>query len=301
MTHTHPPICDYEGSDYQVRFWEHGNRDYEDRVEAVALRRLLPPSGEQLLEVGAGAGRNTPRYSGFRRVVLVDYSRTQLAQAVERLGISNRYLYVAADAYRLPFAPAVFDAGTMIRTLHHMADPQAALREVRDALRPGAAFVLEYANKQNLKAIGRWLLRRQTWNPFDSQAVEFIPLNFDFHPRAVRNWLGQAGFRVDRQLTVSQFRLALLKRLVPLSVLVAFDALAQWTGNLWQLTPSVFVRACTVGSTEEESSGAFWRCPVCRSLAMESLAEGVRCRGCRRLWPQTDGIYDFRVSPPAGG
>ena len=84
-----PPICDYEGSDYQASFWEQGGREYEDRAEAVALRRLLPPAGSLLLELGAGAGRNTPRYAGFHRVVLLDFSRTQLEQAQSRLGTST--------------------------------------------------------------------------------------------------------------------------------------------------------------------------------------------------------------------
>ena len=56
-----PPVCDYEGSDYQSSFWDKGGREYEDRTEAIALRRLLPEKGRNLLELGAGAGRNTPR------------------------------------------------------------------------------------------------------------------------------------------------------------------------------------------------------------------------------------------------
>jgi SAM-dependent methyltransferase len=252
----------------------------------------------QLLEVGAGAGRNTPRYSGFQRIVLVDYSRTQLLQAVARLGTSDRYLYVAADVYRLPFAPGVFDAATMIRALHHMADPQAALRGVREAMRPGGAFVLEYANKRNLKAIGRWLLRRQSWNPFDWRAVEFVPLNFDFHPQAVRGWLVACGFDVERQLTVSHFRLPILKRLIPLGVLVGLDSLAQWTGDLWQLTPSVFVRARALGRAAPAGPEQLWRCPACGSLEVDSGAEGARCGNCGRLWAKVDGIYDFRVQAP---
>ncbi len=55
-----PPVCDYDGSDYQSSFWDKGGREYEDRVEAIALKRLLPQSGHLLLELGAGAGRNTP-------------------------------------------------------------------------------------------------------------------------------------------------------------------------------------------------------------------------------------------------
>ncbi len=40
-----PPICDYEGSNYRTEFWEKRGRDYEDRVERIALRRLLPRRG----------------------------------------------------------------------------------------------------------------------------------------------------------------------------------------------------------------------------------------------------------------
>src|SRR4030042_5184620 len=82
-----PPVCDYENSDYQSSFWEEGGRSYEDQAEAIALKHFLPSGGGWLLEIGAGAGRNTPRYAAFQRVVLLDYSLTQLQQAQTRLGI----------------------------------------------------------------------------------------------------------------------------------------------------------------------------------------------------------------------
>ena len=149
----------------------------------------------RLLELGAGAGRNTPRYQGFEQIVLLDYSRTQLQQARQRLGRSERYRYVAADIYRLPFAPGAFDAATMIRTLHHMVDAPRALDQVRQALRPGSVFILEFANKQNLKAIFRYLLRRQAWSPFSPEPVEFAPLNFDFHPASGARLAARLRFR----------------------------------------------------------------------------------------------------------
>ncbi len=274
-----PPVCDYEGSDYQQRFWEQGGRAYEDRAEALALRRLLPPGGERLLEVGAGAGRNTPRYQGYRQVVLLDYSRTMLAQARQRLGESDRYLYVAGDAYALPFAPGRFDTATMIRVLHHMADPLAALRQVRAVLETGGAFILEFPNKRHWKAIARWLLRRQAWNPFDRAPVEFAPLNFDFHPAAVDVWLAQAGFQRGRRLAVSHFRLPLLKRLLPLGVLVAADGLLQPIGAWLAFTPSLFVRATAVGETPPAPPEAFWRCPACGCLDLVEGGRGLRCTG----------------------
>jgi SAM-dependent methyltransferase len=288
------PICDYEGSDYQQRFWEAADRRYEDRVEAIALRRLLPPGQGRLLEVGAGAGRNTTRYPGFEQIVLLDYSRTQLALAINRLGESPRYLYVAADIYRMPFAPATFDAATMIRTLHHMVDPLAALRSVRYCLHNGAGFILEYANKRNLKAVLRWMAGRQEWNPFDQQPIEFTNLNFNFHPRAVHAWLGAADFAPQRQLAVSHFRLRALKRLLPLPLLVGLDSALQWTGSIWQFTPSLFVRALAVGEDAPATEGAFWRCPECRDTHLWEQSSGLECQNCGRLWPLVDGIYDFK-------
>jgi SAM-dependent methyltransferase len=289
-----PPICDYEGSDYQRRFWDQGERAYEDHVEAVALARILPEEGDHLLEVGAGAGRNTERYKGYRRITLLDYSRSQLEQAQARLGDGERYRYVVGDVYRLPFAPGVFDGATMIRTLHHMAEPLRALRQIRASVARGGMLILEYANKRNLKAIGRWILGRQDWNPFNPDPVEFAALNFDFHPTSVRRDLGEAGFAIRRQLTVSHFRLKFLKRVVPLRALVALDSLMQWTGALWQLSPSVFVRAQAVGRDEPAPADAFWRCPVCGSLDLNEIPAGLRCQQCHRVWGQQGGIYNFR-------
>ena len=289
-----PPVCDYEGSEYQASFWGAGDRAYEDRVEAIALRRLLPAAGELLLEVGAGAGRNTPRYMGFQRVVLLDYSHSQLEQAQRRLGRDSRYIYVAADAYRLPFVAGLFDAATMIRTLHHMLEPERALQQVRSVLQAGGTFILEYANKQNLKAVFRYILRRQRWSPFTPEAIEFAALNFDFHPKSVRRWLAESGFRLDRQLTVSHFRLGLLKRTLPLGLLVGLDALIQWTGDWWQLTPSVFARCTAVGDSASAEPGAFFRCPECGGDELEEGPDALVCPQCASRWSMRDGIYDFR-------
>ncbi len=298
-----PPVCDYEGSDYQATFWDQGGRAYEDRAEAIALRRLLPPGGQRLLELGAGAGRNTPRYAGFQQITLLDYSRSQLKLARQRLGDSapdgTRYRYVAADIYRLPFAPGLFDAATMIRTLHHMADAPLALRQVRQALQPGAVFILEYANKQNLKAIARYALGRQAWSPFTPEPVEFVRLNFDFHPTAIRAWLKQAGFDIQRQLTVSHFRIGLLKRLAPAGLLAGLDSLAQLTGDWWQFAPSVFVRAAarvSSGAAQDAPAGPdeFFRCPECQHMPLNEDPQGFDCPACGRRWAIHDGIYDFR-------
>ena len=292
-----PPICDYEGSDYQTRFWDKGGREYEDRCESIALQRLLPKSGGVLLELGAGAGRNTPRYPGFEHIFLVDYSRSQLRLAQEQLGESDRFVYVAADIYRLPFVDGLFDAATMIRVLHHMADAPAALMQVRKVLRPGAYFILEYANKHNLKAILRYTFRRQSWNPFLPESIELSPLNFDFHPRTLHKLLNDLGFQIERTLTVSHFRVNLLKKIIPPKLLAAIDSVFQWTGAFAQFSPSVFFRAKVQGkSSVSEFRGdflSFFKCPECGHSPLDLENEKIICPLCKREWNISAGIFDF--------
>jgi ubiquinone/menaquinone biosynthesis C-methylase UbiE len=303
---TTPPVCNYEGSDYQQSFWERGGREYEDRAEAIALKRMLPKSGKLMLELGAGAGRNTSRYAGFERIVLLDYSTTQLAQAQEKLGRSDpqgsvpKYIYVAADIYRLPFRDRQFDAATMIRALHHMADAPKALGQIRNVLQSNAVFILEFANKLNLKSILRYWLGRQNWNPFTLEPVEFVKLNFDFHPKAIRNWLGELGFSIEKTLTVSHFRLGLLKRIIPARLLAALDGLFQLTGAIWQFTPSVFVKA-KVEERDGKKINEFpvnmielFKCPQCENQNLEEKIDHLYCPNCKAQWAVRDGIYDFR-------
>ncbi|HPH96426.1 MAG TPA: methyltransferase domain-containing protein [Anaerolineaceae bacterium] len=298
QTPSSPPVCSYEGSDYQRTFWEQGGRAYEDAAEEIALRRLLPTQGHLMLELGAGAGRNTPRYAGYERVVLVDYSRTQLEQARARLGSSSKHVYVCADIYHLPFTAGLFDGATMIRTLHHMAEPRLALEQVRRTMQQGGIFILEFANKQNLKAIARYFLRRQRWSPFSPEPVEYVPLNYDFHPATVKTWLSLVGFAVERRLTVSHFRIGFLKRLLPLKLLVGMDSLAQLTGDWWQLSPSVFTRARAAGEpAAQPAPDAFFNCPAC-GVDLPEEEHDLVCPGCGRIWPCRDGIYDFRLEPP---
>jgi ubiquinone/menaquinone biosynthesis C-methylase UbiE len=295
---SNPPVCNYEGSDYQQSFWEQGGRAYEDRAEAIALKKLLPKNGKLMLELGAGAGRNTPRYAGFERIVVLDYSTTQLAQAQDRLGKSDKYIYVAADVYRLPFLNGIFDSATMIRVLHHMADAPKALSQIKNVLQPNAIFILEFANKLNLKSILRYLIGKQNWNPFTLEPIEFVKLNFDFHPKAIRNWLSELGFSIEKIRTVSHFRLGLLKRIFPAKILAFIDGLFQPTGAFVQLSPSVFVRAKVMGENKKVEIPLkvidLFKCPDCENNKLQDEKDYLFCSNCNAKWQVNDGIYDFR-------
>jgi SAM-dependent methyltransferase len=288
-------LCDYEGHDYRTRFWGQG-REYEDRAERIALRRLLPPNGQRLAEIGAGFGRLADLYHGYQQVILLDPARSLLLEAREMLGQDPRFLYVRGDANNLPLADGACDTLVMVRVMHHLPEVPRALGELARSLCSGGIFVGEYANKRNVKAIGRYLLRRQPWSPFASEPVEFAPLHFDFHPIWMAERLREAGLRSEQELAVSTFRLPLLKRLVPAPLLAGIDGLLQPLGRYCKLSPSVFVRAMraavTAGSPPPLPENPF-RCPACHAAPLAADDGALACHTCGRRWPITDGIYDF--------
>ena len=238
-------ICDYEGSDYKTRFWQNADRAYEDAVERVAIRRLLPPKGapgSRIVEFGAGFGRLADLYTGYDEIILLDYSRSLLQQAMERWGSDPRFKFVAADLYHLPFVSGVLSAATMIRVIHHIADVPAALKQIRRAMAPGGVFVLEYANKRNFKSIVRRVLGKQAWSPFAPEPVEFVKLNFDFHPKWMQQQLDEAQFVTRNKLSVSYLRAGFVKKMLPLKAMVGLDSALQGTASLGLFAPSVFTQ-----------------------------------------------------------
>jgi SAM-dependent methyltransferase len=296
-----PSICDYEGSNYRTEFWENQGRDYEDKAERVALRRLIPRRGKRILEIGAGFGRLSSEYlAAYDQVVLLDYSFSQLEYAREQLGTSEKFVYVAADAYALPFKAAQFDGVSMVRTIHHMQNVQLAVRQVARVLTDEGVFLLEHANKQNLKAILRYALKRQTWSPYSREPYEFVELNYVFHPQFMVDALTQHGFVVEKRIPLSWFRAGLLKQIVPTGVLVGLDTALQYTGFL--VTPSIFVRSHKQPSGGPTASSidvhadpdSMFVCPESggpltrEGNVLYSAKSGLR-------WAVRDGIYDFKV------
>jgi len=256
-------VCNYEGSNYRTDFWEGQGREYEDRVERVALQALLPsasqraasrgahggaegmePSaGRRLIELGAGYGRLADLYTGFQAVVLTDRAFTQVQQARQWLGSDPRFAFVVADVYALPFRDGAADQIVSVRMLHHLVDVPRAFAEIARVVTAGGCYITEFASKRHLKAIVRHALRLQREDPFSTAPHEFVLLNFDFHPGWMEQMLRQVGLSVDARRAVSHFRVGLLKRTVPVDLLVRADRALQRIGGIWPWTPSVFVRA----------------------------------------------------------
>lgn len=290
-----PRICDYGDSNYRQDFWEGQGRDYEDAVERRVLRKLLPANGSRLLEVGAGYGRITNEYRMFREVTLLDYSLEQLQHARSQFG-DDGYLYVAADAYRMPFQAGAFDAATMIRVIHHFENVPAVLEQIRDVLTDGGFFILEYANKRNLKAMLRHLFSMNAWNPYTLNPIEFVELNFNFHPEYMQRQVAELDFDLRRVVPVSWLRLGLLKSALPTRLLAGLDSLLQRSG--WSISPSIFLDLRLIGTSGDRRHSSagdpleILRCPLSRSHLRRDGDVLVSGSGIR--WGIHGGVYDFR-------
>ena len=290
-----PQIIDYEGSPYRTDFWEGQGREYEDLAERSAIKKLLPSSGDIIMEAGAGFGRLAQLYNGYNKVLLVDYSLSLLQEAQQLWGDDERFTFVAASVYNLPFVDGLLDSLVMIRVMHHLQQPGAALSELSRLLSGDGDFILEYANKRNLKAIARYGLRRQDWSPFDLQPYEFVHLNYDFHPAWMSNIIQQSGLTIKRELAISSFRINKIKRVIPAQTLARIDTMVASPGAALKLSPSILVHCKKTGSHPKPDN--LFQCPACQCTTLEEDHQVISCRGCGRNWPVVDGIYDFRYTP----
>lgn len=119
-------------------------RTHSWRTVENSAAYLLPflVAGCRVLDVGSGPGTITTDIASrvFPGDVFgLDASTEVTQQAAERAaeaGIRN-VSFVAGDAYALPFPDDSFDVVHAHQVLQHLADPVAALREMRRVTRPG--------------------------------------------------------------------------------------------------------------------------------------------------------------------
>ena len=176
---------------------------------ALLLTRLGLKSGESVLEIGCGTGALTVPVAeaiGERgRLVAVDISEPMLGAARQRVaerGLSNVAL-LHGDAQVFVLEPAAFDLATSRMGVMFFADPAAAFRNIKGALKPGGRLV--FACWAPLAENRHWLisydvalhhLGPQTPPPTHEPG----PLAFG-DPDYIRGFLSAAGFgeiTVDR-------------------------------------------------------------------------------------------------------
>lgn len=161
---------------------------YRPGQDAV-LRALAACGATRVLDVGCGTGKLAARVRHELAKVAVtgcDYSRGMLAQASRRDAGAS---LVQADALRLPFADASFDAVVSTEAFHWFPDQPAALRDFHRVLSAGGHLLVAMVNPpfEGLSSATRSLSR-----------LAGEPLFWPTRAR-MRLLLERAGFRVLQQ------------------------------------------------------------------------------------------------------
>jgi len=126
----------------RLRFTDNEYLDHQSWVRP-AMDRLGALAGRSILDWGCGHGMAAVVFARRRaKVTACDLSRGYVRETQRRAAanlVSVRC--VQADAHRLPFGPASFDAVWGHAILHHLDVPTAAA-ELRRVLRPEGVVVL---------------------------------------------------------------------------------------------------------------------------------------------------------------
>ncbi|MBM3711973.1 MAG: class I SAM-dependent methyltransferase, partial [Actinobacteria bacterium] len=221
---------DYENYDYR-QFWQDNKRDYEDKSERLAVRKLLgriETEGKIFIDLGCGFGRLFNEYRNFKKIILVDYSFSNIKNARDSITkFLNRdfkklqdVYFIVADINNLPFKSEIADAVLTVPVIHHLLEPDIFFREVARIIKNGGCFILEYANKRNMKNILKFLSGIIRQSPFNSLPFKVGDTILNFHPAFIRQILESIGFEVLKEISVSNFRLAVLKKIAGLKFLL---------------------------------------------------------------------------------
>lgn len=118
-----------------------------DLMTDQLISRLGAVPGDTVLDVGCGTGKpalRLARASGAH-VVGVSISRHQVKLAntnAKAAGVQDRARFEYADAMKLPYADASFDAAWAFESMLHMPDHDRFLAEMTRVLKPGGRLVI---------------------------------------------------------------------------------------------------------------------------------------------------------------
>ena len=130
-----------------------GNAGSYDRVTGLLLGGFyngvaadiaaLAASGAAVLDVGCGPGHLTRRLAALGlEATGIDLDPAMIERAAARGTPEAVGRYLAADVAALPFEDGAFDVVASSLSMHHWADAEAGLAEMRRVVRPGGRIVI---------------------------------------------------------------------------------------------------------------------------------------------------------------
>jgi ubiquinone/menaquinone biosynthesis C-methylase UbiE len=144
------PVMGYQGADWLER----SERDEEEAPD-IALNVLKIPKGASVADIGAGSGFITERLAArvgpTGRVFANDLQPQMLQILGRRLAQRNitNVTLVQGTIDDPKLDPASVDLEIMVDVYHELSQPQAMLRRLRAALKPGGRLVLLEYRKED--------------------------------------------------------------------------------------------------------------------------------------------------------
>jgi demethylmenaquinone methyltransferase/2-methoxy-6-polyprenyl-1,4-benzoquinol methylase len=170
----------------QVRLWRR------------AVTRIIGVGpGERVLDLAAGTGTSSLTFTATGAdCVACDFSLGMLQAGRARLGGDpsprGNTSFVAGDALRLPFRDGAFDAVTISFGLRNVADPAAALAEMRRVTRPGGRLVVCEFSTITIAPVDM-LYRRYLINvlPAIARRTARSPEAYEYLAESIADWPAQ--------------------------------------------------------------------------------------------------------------
>lgn len=216
-----------------LKYWD--GREYEHASEELAISRMLKGKKfKKAVDVGGGYGRLSVFLRKYAdEVTLAEPSQQQLDIAKEYLKDKPSVISKLAQAEALPFKDGEVDLVLVVRVLHHLPDPMPAFEEINRVLKKDGYFLLEFANnahfKNRLKHLAKF--QKMPLDPVDirsaeNQRADEIPF-VNHNPKTVKKQLAQAGFKLEKVLSASNFRSTTLKKTFGKKNLLALEKATQ--------------------------------------------------------------------------
>ena len=151
--------------------------EYEEQFRRWTVH-LAPQDwrGKSFLDVGCGMGRNSfwPMTYGTSGGCAVDLDERSLASARRNLARFPAVEIRRSSAYDLPFADR-FDIAFAIGVIHHIENPQRALRRMARAVKPGGRVLIWVYGREG----NRWLVA--LLDPLRRALFSRMPIAFVHH------------------------------------------------------------------------------------------------------------------------
>ena len=168
------------------------NMVMSDKAMTEERKKALGGVTGTVLEVGFGSGHNLPFYpAGVQRLVAVDPSREAAKLARKRIAEAPfpvEYVPVGGEQIQAP--DHSFDSVVSTFTLCTIADPLAALVQMRRVLKPeGKLFLVDHGLSTDPK-VQRWQRRLNRFSNFVFGGCHVT--------RDIRRMVAEAGFEFDQ-------------------------------------------------------------------------------------------------------